>query len=152
MVHGGRDHSTDAREPAPGLAAGQAVVCHWQEAAVISPGPPPTLKDPAAPQACICRGRREPGSGSTSTTQEWVVLPMHARVRALVLGFEQGRRCRQMHPNELLARQEIELIQAGDWDALDGLYTDDIVIHYPGRNPLAGTHSSSSSSPGSRRS
>ena len=46
-----------------------------------------------------------------------------------------------MHPNELLARKEIELIQAGDWDAVDRLYTDDIVIHYPGRNPLAGSHS-----------
>ena len=46
-----------------------------------------------------------------------------------------------MHPNELLARNEIELIQAGDWDAVDRLYTDDIVIHYPGRNPLAGSHS-----------
>ena len=46
-----------------------------------------------------------------------------------------------MHPNELMARNEIELIQAGDWDAVDRLYTDDMVIHYPGRNPLAGSHS-----------
>ena len=45
-----------------------------------------------------------------------------------------------MHPNELLARQEIELINAGDSEALDDLYTDDLVIHYPGKNPLAGSH------------
>ena len=45
-----------------------------------------------------------------------------------------------MHPNELLARREIELINAGDFEALDDLYTEDLVIHYPGRNPLAGPH------------
>lgn len=46
-----------------------------------------------------------------------------------------------MHPHELLARREIELINAGDSDALEDLYANDLVIHYPGRNPLAGTHS-----------
>lgn len=45
-----------------------------------------------------------------------------------------------MHPNELLARREIELIETGELDALDDLYADDVVIHYPGKNPLAGTH------------
>jgi ketosteroid isomerase-like protein len=45
-----------------------------------------------------------------------------------------------MHPNELLARREIDLINAGDFEALADLYTDDLVIHYPGRNPLAGCH------------
>lgn len=45
-----------------------------------------------------------------------------------------------MHPNELLARREIDLINAGDVDALDELYADDLVLHYPGRNPLAGSY------------
>ena len=45
-----------------------------------------------------------------------------------------------MHPNEQLARREIDLINAGDLEALDHLYTDDLVVHYPGRNPLAGSH------------
>jgi ketosteroid isomerase-like protein len=45
-----------------------------------------------------------------------------------------------MHPNELLARREIDLINAGDFEALDDLYTDDLVVHYPGKNPLAGSH------------
>jgi uncharacterized protein len=45
-----------------------------------------------------------------------------------------------MHPNEALARREIELINAGDLSALDALYADDLVVHYPGRNPLAGSH------------
>jgi hypothetical protein len=42
-----------------------------------------------------------------------------------------------VHPNELLARPEIVLINAGNFDALDDLYTDDLVLHFPGRNPLA---------------
>lgn len=46
-----------------------------------------------------------------------------------------------MHPNEALARQEMELIRAGDLGALDDVYASDLVIHYPGRNPLSGTHS-----------
>jgi ketosteroid isomerase-like protein len=45
-----------------------------------------------------------------------------------------------MHPNELLARREIELINAGELEALAELYADDLVIHYPGRNPLSGAH------------
>lgn len=45
-----------------------------------------------------------------------------------------------MHPNEALARQELELINAGDLDALSALYASDLIIHYPGRNPLSGTH------------
>ena len=46
-----------------------------------------------------------------------------------------------MHPNELLARREIDLINAGDSEALKSVYTDDLVVHYPGKNPLAGSHS-----------
>jgi ketosteroid isomerase-like protein len=45
-----------------------------------------------------------------------------------------------MHPNEALARREIELIKAGDLEALEDIYASDLVIHYPGRNPLSGTH------------
>ena len=45
-----------------------------------------------------------------------------------------------MHPNEELARKEMELIQAGDEEAAADLYTSDFVLHYPGRNPLAGTY------------
>lgn len=46
-----------------------------------------------------------------------------------------------MHPNEQLARGEIELIDAGDFEALNDLYAEDLVVHYPGKNPLAGSHS-----------
>lgn len=46
-----------------------------------------------------------------------------------------------MHPNEALARREMELIRAGDLEALDDVYASDLVVHYPGRNPLSGTHS-----------
>jgi ketosteroid isomerase-like protein len=45
-----------------------------------------------------------------------------------------------MHPNEALARREMELLKAGDLDALEDVYAPDLVIHYPGRNPLSGTH------------
>lgn len=44
-----------------------------------------------------------------------------------------------MHPNEALARREMELIGAGDLESLQELYADDLVIHYPGRNPLSCT-------------
>jgi ketosteroid isomerase-like protein len=45
-----------------------------------------------------------------------------------------------MHPNERLARREIELIETGDDDGVAALYAPDFVLHYPGRNPLAGTY------------
>lgn len=45
-----------------------------------------------------------------------------------------------MHPNEALARREMELIKADDLEALEHIYASDLVIHYPGRNPLSGTH------------
>jgi hypothetical protein len=34
----------------------------------------------------------------------------------------------------------MELIEAGDLDALGDIHASDLVIHYPGRNPLSGTH------------
>lgn len=45
-----------------------------------------------------------------------------------------------MHPNEALARRELELLEAGDLEALEDIYAPDLVIHYPGRNTLSGTH------------
>lgn len=45
-----------------------------------------------------------------------------------------------MHRNEDLARRELELIQAGDDEGVAALYASDFVLHYPGRNPLAGTY------------
>ena len=44
------------------------------------------------------------------------------------------------HPNEKLARSEMEATLRGDFDGMLGHYTDDVVLHYPGRNPLSGTH------------
>ena len=44
-----------------------------------------------------------------------------------------------MHPNEALARREMDLIAAGD-EGLGDIYAPDLVIHYPGKNPLSGTH------------
>jgi hypothetical protein len=45
-----------------------------------------------------------------------------------------------MHPNEALARRELEVLEAGDMAAVAELYADDFLLHYPGRNPLAGDH------------
>ena len=45
-----------------------------------------------------------------------------------------------MHPNEELARRELEALESGDLDAAAALYADDLILHYPGRNPLAGDH------------
>lgn len=45
-----------------------------------------------------------------------------------------------MHPNEKLARSEMEAGVRGDFEGMLGHYTADAVLHYPGRNPLSGTH------------
>jgi ketosteroid isomerase-like protein len=45
-----------------------------------------------------------------------------------------------MHANESLARCEIELVSRGDVEGLQRLYAEDCAFHYPGNNPLAGTH------------
>ena len=47
-----------------------------------------------------------------------------------------------MHPNEELARRELEVLEAGDMETLATLYADDFVLHYPGRSPIAGDHRS----------
>ena len=47
-----------------------------------------------------------------------------------------------MHPNEELARRELEILESGGMGALATVYADDFVLHYPGRNPLAGVHRS----------
>lgn len=44
------------------------------------------------------------------------------------------------HPNEELARSEMEAALRGDFEGMLEHYTDDVVLHYPGRNPLSGTH------------
>jgi hypothetical protein len=58
---------------------------------------------------------------------------------SIIVGSSELRRL-VMHPNEALARREIDLIAAGDLEALEGLYSSDLIVHYPGRNPLSGTH------------
>ncbi|MEN4041145.1 MAG: nuclear transport factor 2 family protein [Anaerolineaceae bacterium] len=44
------------------------------------------------------------------------------------------------HPNEVLARSEMEAALRGDFEGMLAHYADDIVLHYPGRNPLSGTY------------
>jgi hypothetical protein len=44
------------------------------------------------------------------------------------------------HPNEELARSEMEAALRGDFEGMLDHYTDDAVLHYPGRNALSGTH------------
>lgn len=44
------------------------------------------------------------------------------------------------HPNEELARSEMEAALRGDLEGMLGHYTDDVVLHYPGRNALSGTY------------
>lgn len=45
-----------------------------------------------------------------------------------------------VHPNADLARSEMEAAQRGDFEDMLDHYTDDVVLHYPGRNVLSGTH------------
>jgi ketosteroid isomerase-like protein len=44
------------------------------------------------------------------------------------------------HPNEELARSEMEAALRGDFEGMLDHYTDDVVLHYPGRNALTGTY------------
>ena len=44
------------------------------------------------------------------------------------------------HPNEQLAQSEMEAALRGDFEGMLAHYTDDAILHYPGRNPLSGTH------------
>jgi uncharacterized protein len=44
------------------------------------------------------------------------------------------------HPNEDRIRQGYEAFSAGNLQALDELFADDIVWHVPGRNPIAGDY------------
>lgn len=45
-----------------------------------------------------------------------------------------------VHPNVSLARSEMEAAISGDVEAMLAHYTDDVALHYPGRNPLSGTY------------
>ena len=45
-----------------------------------------------------------------------------------------------MHPNEALARREMDLISEQDADGHRRLYADNCVFHYPGKTALAGTY------------
>jgi ketosteroid isomerase-like protein len=42
------------------------------------------------------------------------------------------------HPNEDVVREYLRAFNAGDIDAVEALLDDEIVIHFPGRSPIAG--------------
>jgi uncharacterized protein len=42
------------------------------------------------------------------------------------------------HPNEDLLRREVEGVSSGG--SLDDIFTEDIVIHYPGNSPMSGDY------------
>ncbi|MGW6195072.1 nuclear transport factor 2 family protein [Kribbella sp. NPDC055110] len=44
------------------------------------------------------------------------------------------------HPNALLMRKVDEALLAGDFPEFLALHTEDVVMHVPGRNPVAGDH------------
>ena len=44
------------------------------------------------------------------------------------------------HPNEDLLRRGYDAFGSGDMATIAGLFADDIVWHFPGRNPLAGDY------------
>ena len=44
------------------------------------------------------------------------------------------------HPNEEIARSASEALSKGDIETFLGLHTDDVVLHFPGRGPMAGDH------------
>ena len=44
------------------------------------------------------------------------------------------------NPNEQLARSEMEAALREDFEGLLAHYTEDVILHYPGRNALSGTY------------
>ena len=44
------------------------------------------------------------------------------------------------HPNEEIARSASEALSKGDIETFLSLHADDVVLHFPGRGPLAGDH------------
>lgn len=44
------------------------------------------------------------------------------------------------HPNEELARSEMEAALREDFEGMLAHYTEDVIFHYPGRNALSGTN------------
>jgi len=45
-----------------------------------------------------------------------------------------------MHPNEKLLRDADEAQTRGDVEAFAGFYTDDVIVHIPGKSSLAGVY------------
>jgi len=44
------------------------------------------------------------------------------------------------HPNEEVARSATEALSKGDMEGFLNFHTDDTVVHFPGRGPMAGDH------------
>ena len=44
------------------------------------------------------------------------------------------------HPNAELLRAHLDAMAQGDIPTAMSFYSDDVVFHYPGRNPLSGDH------------
>jgi ketosteroid isomerase-like protein len=44
------------------------------------------------------------------------------------------------HPNEEVARSANEALSKGDMEGFLSLHADDVVVHFPGRGPMAGDH------------
>src|SRR5215216_1354330 len=55
------------------------------------------------------------------------------------LGLPAPRRPMKDTPATVM-RSYVEAMQRGDWDAGLGYLADDVVLHVPGRSPLAGEH------------
>jgi ketosteroid isomerase-like protein len=44
------------------------------------------------------------------------------------------------HPNEEVARSATEALSKGDMEGFLGHHADDVVVHFPGRGPMAGDY------------
>src|SRR2546428_10364901 len=44
------------------------------------------------------------------------------------------------HPNEEVARSATEALSKGDMEGFLSNHADDVVVHFPGRGPMAGDH------------
>lgn len=44
------------------------------------------------------------------------------------------------HPNEEIARNATQALSRGDMEGFLSHHADDVVVHFPGRGPMAGDH------------
>src|SRR5437867_255662 len=88
----------------------------------------------------------DPGEATADHTRElterpWDCLSPGPGIRSVwIPGPPSRKELRMAHPNEEVARSATEALSKGDVEGFLALHTDDVVVHFPGRGPMAGDY------------